>query len=211
LPLVLGWLLRLDLRISARTILHRQLSTRLTAAMDYSASIQDADHPAEASPWGSSPGSSPQHNRPAFGAAVSETPASPSGFGTHTSSNGFRSEQDDEGFGAGDGGYNRRPDTASTVSEAENPAEESRTEEAPSHQPELQQHQAQQPRQPDQQEPVGPAGDHAHRARERRARKPAQQQFKLQAKITGLERTGRKDPILRFDVHVRHMIPPPSR
>lgn len=29
-------------------------------------------------------------------------------------------------------------------------------------------------------------------------------QHKLQAKITGLERTGRKDPILRFDVHV-HM------
>jgi hypothetical protein len=27
-------------------------------------------------------------------------------------------------------------------------------------------------------------------------------QYKLQAKITGLERTGRKDPILRFDVHV---------
>jgi hypothetical protein len=29
-----------------------------------------------------------------------------------------------------------------------------------------------------------------------------QPQFKLVAKITGLERTGRKDPILRFDVHV---------
>ena len=27
--------------------------------------------------------------------------------------------------------------------------------------------------------------------------------YKLQAKITGLERTGRKDPILRFDVYVR--------
>ncbi len=27
-------------------------------------------------------------------------------------------------------------------------------------------------------------------------------QYKLQAKITGLERTGRKDPIMRFDVHV---------
>lgn len=27
-------------------------------------------------------------------------------------------------------------------------------------------------------------------------------QYKLQAKITALERTGRKDPILRFDVHV---------
>ena len=37
--------------------------------------------------------------------------------------------------------------------------------------------------------------------------RPAQEgkspQYKLQAKITGLERTGRKDPILRFDVHVR--------
>jgi hypothetical protein len=28
-------------------------------------------------------------------------------------------------------------------------------------------------------------------------------QYKLVAKITGLERTGRKDPILRFDVYVR--------
>lgn len=27
--------------------------------------------------------------------------------------------------------------------------------------------------------------------------------YKLQAKITALERTGRKDPVLRFDVHVR--------
>lgn len=27
-------------------------------------------------------------------------------------------------------------------------------------------------------------------------------QYRLQAKVTGLERTGRKDPILRFDVHV---------
>lgn len=31
-------------------------------------------------------------------------------------------------------------------------------------------------------------------------------QYKLQAKITGLERTGRKDPILRFDVHVRTLL-----
>jgi hypothetical protein len=27
--------------------------------------------------------------------------------------------------------------------------------------------------------------------------------YKLQAKVTALERTGRKDPVLRFDVHVR--------
>lgn len=29
-------------------------------------------------------------------------------------------------------------------------------------------------------------------------------QYKLQAKITGMERSGKKDPILKFDVHVRH-------
>lgn len=30
-------------------------------------------------------------------------------------------------------------------------------------------------------------------------------QYKLQSKITGLERTGRKDPVLRFDVYVRRI------
>lgn len=30
-------------------------------------------------------------------------------------------------------------------------------------------------------------------------------QYKLQAKITALERTGRKDPVLRFDVYVRRV------
>lgn len=36
----------------------------------------------------------------------------------------------------------------------------------------------------------------------RQAQQPQGPQYKLQAKITGLERTGRKDPIMRFDVHV---------
>lgn len=31
-------------------------------------------------------------------------------------------------------------------------------------------------------------------------------QYKLHAKVTGLERTGRKDPILRFDVYVRLLL-----
>ena len=31
-------------------------------------------------------------------------------------------------------------------------------------------------------------------------------QYKLQAKVTGLERTGRKDPILRFDVYVSNFL-----
>lgn len=40
----------------------------------------------------------------------------------------------------------------------------------------------------------------------RQVQEPKGPQYKLQAKITGLERTGRKDPILRFDVHVRIML-----
>lgn len=42
---------------------------------------------------------------------------------------------------------------------------------------------------------------------------PSQQrsQYHLQAKITGLERSGRKDPIHKFDVHVRHTQPPQPR
>lgn len=36
--------------------------------------------------------------------------------------------------------------------------------------------------------------------------RPAPPQYKLQAKINGLERSGRKDPILRFDVYVLRLI-----
>lgn len=36
--------------------------------------------------------------------------------------------------------------------------------------------------------------------------RPTPPQYKLQAKINGLERSGRKDPILRFDVYVQRLI-----
>ena len=163
--------------------------------MDYSASINDAEHPAEASPWGNSPSSSPRHNRTAFGALVGDPPSSPF---PSASNNGLH---DDGGFGASDTEY-RRPDTASTVSQTtdEPPHSEQYQEQprysadhGPQSPPPQQQQQHQQ--QPQQQQPPKPA---------QQPRKPPPPQFKLQAKITGLERTGRKDPILRFDVHVRH-------
>ena len=53
-----------------------------------------------------------------------------------------------------------------------------------------------------------PAEDPAHRQRYHISARTNQRrsvpQYKLQAKISGLERTGRKDPILRFDVVVSH-------
>ncbi|KAK3900783.1 hypothetical protein C8A05DRAFT_16951 [Staphylotrichum tortipilum] len=159
--------------------------------MDYSASINDPEHPAEASPWGNSPSSSPRHNRTAFGSLVGDPASSPF---PSASNNGLH---DDGGFGASDTEY-RRPDTASTVSQTtdEPPLAEpyqeqprSAADHGPLSPPPQQQPQAQQPQQ---QQPPKPA---------QQPRKPPPPQFKLQAKITGLERTGRKDPILRFDVH----------
>lgn len=115
-------------------------------------------------------------------------------------SNGFEREapEQDEGF--------QRPGTGTTTSGTEGDTEGSHTinsagdasqgnEESlpepalptePESQPEEQQQQHQQQQQGQAQEP----------------RRPAKPQFKLQAKVTGLERTGKKDPILRFDVHV---------
>ncbi|KAK4041898.1 hypothetical protein C8A01DRAFT_14378 [Parachaetomium inaequale] len=167
--------------------------------MDYSSSINDPEQSAEASPWGNSPSSSPRHNRETFGSITGDAPSSP--FRYPNSNNGLN---DDAGFGGSDTEY-RRPDTASTVSQVTEPRSEGSapTESYPepqgfagdqgplSPQP---QHQ--------QQAPNKPTPEQAQRAQEQQQpRKPPPPQFKLQAKITGLERTGRKDPILRFDVH----------
>lgn len=169
--------------------------------MDYSASITDADHPVGASPWGNSPASSPQPNRSTFGPLTAGPPASPPQFGSQASSNGFGGHEHDEGgFGISDDEY-RRPDTASTTSGAETQAEESASEGRPGrpegygHSPTVSPLQAQVPnRLP---------GSTAHAGHEQPpSRRSTQPMYKLQAKITGLERTGRKDPILRFDVHV---------
>lgn len=154
--------------------------------MDYGASINDDQNPAGASPWGNSPQSSPRHNRTNFG-QVGPAPSLPS-FPSQVSSNGLGSEHDEGGFGGEQGEY-RRPDTASSTAESSQPEE---TEQRQAHQ--QQQHDL---------PPPSPADQaHAQRGQEQ---PPARRQpvFKLQAKITGLERTGRKDPILRFDVHVR--------
>ncbi|SPO05870.1 related to vacuolar protein sorting-associated protein [Cephalotrichum gorgonifer] len=45
------------------------------------------------------------------------------------------------------------------------------------------------------------AMEHGQAAQDAQPAKPAAPQPKLQAKITGLERVGKKDPVLRFDVH----------
>ncbi|GAB1316691.1 Vacuolar protein sorting-associated protein 17 [Madurella fahalii] len=162
--------------------------------MDYSASINDPDHPVGASPWGNSPSSSPRQSRTGLG--PSEPPSSPFRYPSRSSNNGL----DDGGFGASDTEY-RRPDTASTVSQTTDPRSDEPAQAEPYS--ESQSFAGDQgplsPAPP--QQAQNPPAEQARPQDRQQPRKPPPPQFKLQAKITGLERTGRKDPILRFDVH----------
>lgn len=55
--------------------------------------------------------------------------------------------------------------------------------------------------QPGEQQPQSQGPARYQTGTKQNARQPAPA-YRIQAKITGLERTGKKDPILRFDVHV---------
>ncbi|KAI0111865.1 vacuolar protein sorting-associated protein Vps17 [Daldinia grandis] len=155
--------------------------------MDYRSTIADDEHPAGASPWGSSsPAASPRRNESTFSSIGSEPPPSlPYQYTANDSSNGFA--HDDPGVNAF-----RRPDTASSTAStsAYDPSEQSAPSEGQQEQP-VEADTKQPQSQPHPSTPPKPQP-------QVRSRGP---QYKLQAKITGLERTGRKDPILRFDVH----------
>lgn len=161
--------------------------------MDYSQTIHDADDPSGASPWGNSPAASPARGPSRFDPVTSDPPPF-----RYETSNGLSQEQlpsENDGF--------QRPNTATTASVTEEETEPSQSSDAPeaestaTTQPEVaDQHQG--PKQGSEQH----TGQESQRSQENQPPKPTQPQFRLQAKITGLERTGKKDPILRFDVHV---------
>ncbi|RYP50963.1 hypothetical protein DL768_003629 [Monosporascus sp. mg162] len=145
--------------------------------MDYRSSIADDEHAAGASPWGSSPPVSPRRN----GSSLPYEADTSNGFGQqHTEASTFQ-----------------RPVTAESATAAPdyNPFQQSGASQQPSRGNGREQH-AETSQQPH--APVKPQGQDQHQ----HGRKSTGPQYKLQAKITGLERTGRKDPILRFDVHV---------
>lgn len=173
--------------------------------MDYSASIHDADHPSEASPWGNSPTASPQANQTTFGSIVGESPASPPAFASQISGNGFGAGNDDGGFGSSDHGF-RRPGTASTVSETDTQTNTQGNEPVEGDGPvDYRQFLDENQAPPQAHDANRLSGDTARPSQDQPPpRKPSKPVEKLQAKITGLERAARKDPILRFDVHVGH-------
>ncbi|KAI1450200.1 vacuolar protein sorting-associated protein Vps17 [Annulohypoxylon stygium] len=161
--------------------------------MDYRSSITDDEHPAGPSPWGSSsPSASPRRNDSSFGSLGNDhQPASSYQYAVHDPSNGFA--QEDPGVNAF-----RRPGTASST--ASTPVYDSSEQPAPSQESDAGAETEQQPPStPQQSQAQGQPSSQS--PREQQPQRPRGPQYKLQAKITGLERTGRKDPILRFDVH----------
>lgn len=167
--------------------------------MDYSTSIHD-DNPAGASPWGSSPAPSPQHARTSSFPTSGDAPPSPTPFGSSQSRNATYGGADTMGSGSYTGADSstgtesvtesdgQRPDTAGSV---RSQPEEQQASLNPQQQHGQQQYPPQQRQETQGYHGVG-----------RQAQQPQAPQYKLQAKITGLERNGRKDPIMRFDVHV---------
>ncbi|KAI1308168.1 hypothetical protein F5Y03DRAFT_351524 [Xylaria venustula] len=162
--------------------------------MDYRSSIPDDEAAAGASPWGSPP-ATPQRNATSYGSISSSQSPTPYQYGGREPGNGFAHE--DSGIDAF-----RRPNTASSTASATeyNASEQSE----PSQQPGL--GSESQTDAPPQQPPQGESSDNGSSNAQgiqqaQQPRRPPGPQYKLQAKITGLERTGKKDPVLRFDVH----------
>lgn len=154
-------------------------ATVIASKMDYSAAI--ADDPAAASPWGSS---SPRAQRAPFTGATPDSPRNAGAHGRNESQSSLPEPAlDDSQAPPNDGSINEQPPP--------------HMQGAPTQPAEAQQ----------QQPPIQAQQQHAqHRPGAARYHSARQQrpvpQYKLQAKVTALERTGRKDPVLRFDVHV---------
>lgn len=187
--------------------------------MDYSSLPNDPDNPVGSSPWQSSPQASSHPNfgtsEPASPLAKQSTPytePSPQQSEDGNPQDGFdRRQQTEDGSLSTDDGSPQ-----STTQRQQGPPLNGK-DISPGHVRHLQQEYLQQQRQEQlrqqsgqnqqQHQPRSAVPSRYHTA-PRANQRQTLPQYKLQAKITNLERTGRKDPVLRFDVHVSHK--PPS-
>ncbi|CAI7674719.1 unnamed protein product [Penicillium palitans] len=141
--------------------------------MDYSTISTDPDLPTGASPWGS-----PRAERGTFPTSNNDIPSSP-----------LPGQEQSADASRGHNGEPQSPDLSAQLQSAQlgDP-------DYPEHPP-FGVHQS----------PIGHQQQFATPAQyqtgARQDSRPPAPVYKIQAKITGLERTGKKDPILRFDVH----------
>jgi hypothetical protein len=137
-------------------------------------SAHDPDHPGGRDPWASSP----QANRSSFGQpTTNDIPHSP----LPPQASPYREGGEQYGY-MGDQDAQSQPGTALENGDH-----------------------LQQPQMPGQDAPRSPQPQQGQQPQRYHGTRPQRQQqhYKLQAKVTGLERNGKKDPILRFDVYVR--------
>lgn len=148
--------------------------------MDYSSIAHDPSDPVESSPWGS-----PRADRDTFGGSVHGADIVPAPLPRHQSP--YDDNHDSE-HNAGN--------AQAAASEQHDPLTPPRSIPSNEHGYAQQQQAAPQP-----QKRTEPPARYQTGARQN-ARQAAPT-YRLQGKITALERTGKKDPILRFDVYVR--------
>lgn len=163
--------------------------------MDYSSSLHDPENPAGASPWGSSPQPSPQHNRAQFGSPSADNDVPSSVYQADVASSNGSYAHNGQNYNTAAGSSVAESATGSSVDGRRPDTADSMVEPQQAYAPVLQQQQPDPPRYNQEQQ------------RQATPRQPSRQgpQYRLQAKLTGLERTGRKDPILRFDVYVHSL------
>jgi hypothetical protein len=149
--------------------------------MNYTADPSDAEHLAGPSPWGSS---SPKADRTSFPTSSNDVPQSPISAPQEPPFPGEQGSPKPSRYHDAPGrSYQQSPNVGSADEEA-GPLD-------PSQHPQYQQEQyATQQQRP---------GAARYQGSRQQRNVP---QYKLQAKVTALERTGRKDPVLRFDVYV---------
>lgn len=186
------------------------------SAMDYSSLPNDPDHPAGTDPWQSSPQPSRTTFNPPESGDVPSSPLAkhtPSTPGTQNPDGLEESDQEPPTNSMSDdivpqqNGIGKVP---AALDSSNSPQIQSniRFQDQPLTEEELRQKQLYEQRQQEryqqmlhaQQHQRGPPGRYHQQAARQGQRPP---QYRLQAKVTGLERTGKKDPAIRFDIHVR--------
>lgn len=168
--------------------------------MDYSTLPNDPDHPSGTSPWQSSPQpgappSPPTPKRSSYTNTIDGQPEEDGSDQDNTSEDRYQQNQ-------GRGIQSNQPENGALS----DPGQRFPSNDQDTHQSRQQAYQQQQPQQQGQQQQQRAGGPNRYRGTIRPAQRQNLPQYKLQAKITALERTGRKDPVLRFDVHVSHEV-----
>ncbi|KAI4162930.1 MAG: hypothetical protein LQ342_003441 [Letrouitia transgressa] len=172
--------------------------------MDYSTLPNDPEHPVGSSPWQSSP----QPERPNFRTPEpGSSPSSPLAHHSSTSAEESQLHSEEESSDHERTHVQSKPlDGSIAASESESsPQQRERTQDQPlngERSPGQQSPHSQPPHQQQSQRPQQRSAiPNRYHTGARTSQRQNFPQYKLQAKITSLERPGRKDLILRFDVH----------